>query len=763
MMMYSVGLYGDLARETGQGSRLAPAGRPAARVVAGAARGDPPPERLGAHVRPADGDRLGSRGAGEVPADVDRRRAGGGLPALRRLPRPEPADVRAGRRGPPARRRDRDADDRHRHRGARRARGRGRHRPGPDRVRRGRQRGGHVRARDRPDGRRLDPDHPVRPPVRRHRAVRAGAAGAADAARPGQPHLLPHRGRRPRDGRLRAQPGGVGARRHPGRVRGAAAGRGLGPDGGADDERDPARARRSRRCRSSASSTAPRRSRRTPSSSSASPRCRASGSPPASARTASPAPAASARRWPSGSSTASRSGRCGRSTSAASVPPTARSASRSRAPTRRCRSTTTSSTRARRSRRPGRCACRPPTPSRRTRRRVRREVGLGARQLVRVERGGAATRRCGRAAGRARTGRPRSPPRRPPPAPPPACSTSRASRSSRCVGPGALDLLQRLCANDVATPVGRVTYTQMLNERGGIECDLSVIRTGRGSLPARHRHGLRHARPALDRAPCAPRRLGPRHRRDREPRVLRPLGPARARRSCSRLTKTSLAHADFPYMSARADRRRRRALPRGARHLRGRARLGAVLPRRVRRRAVGHAVRRRRGATAWCRAATARSTRCGSRRATAPGRPTSRPTRRRTRPGLGVRGEARQGRRLHRPRGGRSRSRAAGPAGHPARLPRAGRPARDRPRLGARAARRTATCSGRVTTGGYGFAVAASIAWAWVPAEAAEPGHAARGRHLRRLGRRGGARRAAVRPERASGSAPTVRRLCSPA
>ena len=29
---------------------------------------------------------------------------------------------------------------------------------------------------------------------------------------------------------------------------------------------------------------------------------------------------------------------------------------------------------------------------------------------------------------------------------------------------------------------------------------------------------------------------------------------------------------------------------------------------------------------------------------------------------------------------------------------------------------------GRVTTGGYGFAVAASIAWAWVPAEAAEPG-----------------------------------------
>src|SRR6476619_2958861 len=38
------------------------------------------------------------------------------------------------------------------------------------------------------------------------------------------------------------------------------------------------------------------------------------------------------------------------------------------------------------------------------------------------------------------------------------------------LGPGALDLLQRLCANDVAKPVGRVTYTQLLNARGGIEC-----------------------------------------------------------------------------------------------------------------------------------------------------------------------------------------------------------------------------------------------------------------------------------------------------
>ena len=45
-------------------------------------------------------------------------------------------------------------------------------------------------------------------------------------------------------------------------------------------------------------------------------------------------------------------------------------------------------------------------------------------------------------------------------------------------GPGALDLLQRLCANDVDRPLGRVVYTQMLNHRGGIESDLTVTRLG---------------------------------------------------------------------------------------------------------------------------------------------------------------------------------------------------------------------------------------------------------------------------------------------
>jgi glycine cleavage system T protein len=43
-------------------------------------------------------------------------------------------------------------------------------------------------------------------------------------------------------------------------------------------------------------------------------------------------------------------------------------------------------------------------------------------------------------------------------------------------GPGAAAFLERLCDNRVAREPGKVTYTQMLNSRGGIECDFTVTR-----------------------------------------------------------------------------------------------------------------------------------------------------------------------------------------------------------------------------------------------------------------------------------------------
>jgi len=43
-------------------------------------------------------------------------------------------------------------------------------------------------------------------------------------------------------------------------------------------------------------------------------------------------------------------------------------------------------------------------------------------------------------------------------------------------GPGALDFLNRLCANQVDKPIGKVIYTQMCNDRGTIECDMTIAR-----------------------------------------------------------------------------------------------------------------------------------------------------------------------------------------------------------------------------------------------------------------------------------------------
>ncbi len=43
-------------------------------------------------------------------------------------------------------------------------------------------------------------------------------------------------------------------------------------------------------------------------------------------------------------------------------------------------------------------------------------------------------------------------------------------------GRDALAVLQRLCANDISVPIGKMVYTAMLNERGGFESDLTITR-----------------------------------------------------------------------------------------------------------------------------------------------------------------------------------------------------------------------------------------------------------------------------------------------
>ncbi len=43
-------------------------------------------------------------------------------------------------------------------------------------------------------------------------------------------------------------------------------------------------------------------------------------------------------------------------------------------------------------------------------------------------------------------------------------------------GEGALEWLNHLCANELDVPIGKIVVTQMLNARGGIECDVTVTR-----------------------------------------------------------------------------------------------------------------------------------------------------------------------------------------------------------------------------------------------------------------------------------------------
>ena len=112
------------------------------------------------------------------------------------------------------------------------------------------------------------------------------------------------------------------------------------------------------------------------------------------------------------------------------------------------------------------------------RRQLRREVGLGARQLVRREH----SRRDDDLRPRGWAGKHWSP----------AIEAECIAAGERAVlidqssfakldvhGPGACEFLDRMCANSVDRPLGSVIYTQLLNARGGIEADVTLVRLRR--------------------------------------------------------------------------------------------------------------------------------------------------------------------------------------------------------------------------------------------------------------------------------------------
>ncbi len=328
-------------------------------------------------------------------------------------------------------------------------------------------------------------------------------------------------------------------------------------------------------------------------------------------------------------------------------------------------------------------------------------------------------------------------------------------------GPGAAAFLEGLCDNRVAREAGRITYTQMLNRRGGIECDFTVARLGEelfsivtGTAFGNHdREWMRRHLPAdggvrihdvTSRWACIGI-WGPRARD-----VLAPLTPA------------DLGNEEFPYMSLRETTIGDVPGARPAGHLRRRAGLGALLPERVRHRPLaddlggGRAARHRRRRLPGDRLDAAREGLPGLGRRHHPRRDPRRGRRRLLR-------QARQGGRLHRPRCAR-RGQGARPA-QPPLLPGARGPALDRARQRAGSGRRGDPREGhhrRLRLHG------GALDRLRLPAaRERRPGDRGRGRDLRPLGAGRGGRGAAAGPEgradpRLSGSLSPRRREARP-
>jgi 4-methylaminobutanoate oxidase (formaldehyde-forming) len=118
------------------------------------------------------------------------------------------------------------------------------------------------------------------------------------------------------------------------------------------------------------------------------------------------------------------------------------------------------------------------------------------------------------------------------------------------LGSGALDFLQKLCSNDIDKPVGSVIYTQMLNARGGIECDFTVSRLANDRFmivtgTAFGTHDMTHLRRYM---PFD----GTVFINDlTSARTCFGLWGPRARDILQKVTKDNLANEAFPYMTAK--------------------------------------------------------------------------------------------------------------------------------------------------------------------------------------------------------------------
>ena len=117
-------------------------------------------------------------------------------------------------------------------------------------------------------------------------------------------------------------------------------------------------------------------------------------------------------------------------------------------------------------------------------------------------------------------------------------------------GAGALAYLQYLCDNDIDKPAGSIVYTQMLNRHGGIECDFTVTRLADDRFlivtgTAFGNHDLGWIRKHL------PDDGSVRVRDTTSARACFGLWGPKAREILAPLTKDDVSDAGFPYMTAR--------------------------------------------------------------------------------------------------------------------------------------------------------------------------------------------------------------------
>ena len=117
-------------------------------------------------------------------------------------------------------------------------------------------------------------------------------------------------------------------------------------------------------------------------------------------------------------------------------------------------------------------------------------------------------------------------------------------------GPDAETVLNTICANDIAVPVGKMVYTQWLNERGGIEADLTITREAvdqflvvtAAATQTRDLAWLKSHIPADARAFVVDVSSGT--------AVLSVMGP-RSRELLQGLTDTDMSNAAFPFATSK--------------------------------------------------------------------------------------------------------------------------------------------------------------------------------------------------------------------